>query len=60
MSLLSSFVTNQLIKSLEAQFLAHEPELQDAFVNEVAAAVNTIVTWVNEKIAAKQNHGAQS
>lgn len=57
MSLLSSFVTNQLIKSLEAQFVAHEGDLKDAFVNEVADAVNTVVSWVNDKIAAKQNAG---
>lgn len=57
MSLLSSFVTNQLIKSLEAQFVSHEGDLKDAFVNEVAEAVNTVVSWVNDKIAAKQNAG---
>lgn len=54
MSLLSSFITNQLLKSLEAQFVAHEPDLQEAFVNEVSDAVHTVVTWVNEKLEAKQ------
>jgi len=51
MSLLSTFITNHLIKSLEVQFTAHEPELQQAFVDEVAAAVNDVVTWVNSKIS---------
>ena len=54
MSLLSSFITNQLIKSIEDQFVAHEPEIQDAFVNEVAVAVNHVVSWVNDKLHAKQ------
>lgn len=54
MSLLSSFITNQLLKSLEAQFVAHEPDLQAAFVNEVAVAVNTVVSWVNDKLHASQ------
>ena len=51
MSLLSSFVTNELIKALEAEFIKHEPELKDAFVDEVTAAVNSVVSWVNSKIA---------
>ncbi len=50
MSLLSSFLMNQLVKDLEAQFIAHEPELQNAFVDEVTAAVNSVVSWVNSKI----------
>lgn len=57
MSLLSSFITNHLLQSLEAEFMSHEPELQEAFINEVSAAVNTVVTWVNDKIADKQNVG---
>jgi hypothetical protein len=54
MSLLSSFITNQLIKSLEHQFLAHEPELQEAFVNEVAEAVSDVVAWLNSKLSTSQ------
>jgi hypothetical protein len=57
MSLLSSFITDHVIKALEAQFVAHEPEMAEAFVNEVSAAVNAVVNWVNEKVAAKQNAG---
>lgn len=55
MSLLSSFISNQIIKGFEAELLEHEPELQDAFIHEVALAVNVVVDWVNEKIKNKQN-----
>tara|TARA_R110000868_G_scaffold302646_2_gene563184 strand:+ start:894 stop:1079 length:186 start_codon:yes stop_codon:yes gene_type:complete len=51
MSLLSSFIVNQLVKSLEAQFIAHEAELKDAFVDEIGLAVTSVVEWVNSKIA---------
>jgi hypothetical protein len=54
MSLLSSFVTKELITALEAEFVKHEPELQTAFVDEVTAAVNSVVSWVNSKIALRQ------
>lgn len=54
MSLLSSFITNQLIKSLESEFIAHEPELKDAFVNEVSVAVADVVAWVNSKLSSSQ------
>jgi hypothetical protein len=50
MSLLTSFITNQLIKTLESQFAAHEPQMQMAFVAEVAAALNDVMSWVNAKV----------
>jgi hypothetical protein len=59
MSLLSSFITNQLIKSLESEFISHEPELKDAFVQEVATAVADVVAWVNSKISTSQPVEAQ-
>ena len=59
MSLLSSFITNQLIKSLESEFISHEPELKDAFVQEVTAAVADVVAWVNSKISTSQPMEAQ-
>lgn len=54
MSLLSSFITNQLLKVLESEFQEHEAELQDAFVDEVAAALNDVVEWVNSKISTRE------
>lgn len=51
MSLLSTFVINQLVKELEAEFVAHEPELQQAFVNEVTSAIGSVMAWANEKLS---------
>ncbi len=51
MSLLSTFITNQLLAALETEFVKHEAELQDAFVDEVTDAVNSVVSWVNSKIS---------
>jgi hypothetical protein len=51
MSLLSTFVVNQLVKELEAEFASHEPELQQAFVNEITAAVASVMAWANEKLS---------
>lgn len=55
MSLLSSFITNQLLKSLEEEFVAHAPELQDAFLSELSEATKLITNWVEAKIAPKPN-----
>lgn len=50
MSLLSSFIVNQVVKALEAQFLSHVPELQEAFLNEVSALVKVMSDWVESKM----------
>ena len=50
MSLLSSFIKNQLVKALEDEFLSHSAELQQAFVNEVEAFAGEILSWIKEKI----------
>jgi len=50
MSLLSSFIQNQLLKALEAEFAAHSGDLQAAFVAEVEAFTNEVLSWVKDKI----------
>lgn len=50
MSLLSSFVTNQLLKALESEFISHEPDIQNAFANEVQVFASTIMNWANNKL----------
>ncbi len=50
MSLLSSFIQNQLIAALEAEFVAHSADLQAAFIKEVAALAKTVGVWVEGKI----------
>lgn len=60
MSLLSSFITNQLIKSLEAEFIAHEPQMQEAFINELGVVVNKVVQWLNDKVDQKSKQSGAS
>jgi hypothetical protein len=51
MNLLSSFIVNHIIKALEAAFLSHIPELQQQFLNEVAAVVKMITDWIESKLS---------
>ena len=53
MSLLSSFIAGHVVKALEQQLLAHEPDLQAAFVSEVEQFVGTLAQWVNSKLQPK-------
>jgi hypothetical protein len=55
MSLLSSFIKNQLIKSLEAEFVAHAPDLQALFVKELESFASEVLTWINEKLIHTNN-----
>jgi len=52
MSLLSSFIANHLVATLEAEFLKHEPDMQAAFVNEVQAFAVQVGEWLNSKLNA--------
>lgn len=51
MSLISSFIQNQLLKALEAEFAAHSGDIQTAFVAEIEAFANDIMDWVKSKAA---------
>jgi hypothetical protein len=50
MSLLSSFVQNQLLKAIETEFAAHAPDIQEAIVAEVQAFANQALQWVESKL----------
>jgi hypothetical protein len=50
MSLLSSFIVSHVVKALEAQFISHVPELQQAFLNEVSSLVKVVSDWVESKM----------
>ena len=50
MSLLSSFIQNQLLKAIEAEFRAHETQIQSVIVNEVKAFAGKAMEWVNDKV----------
>lgn len=49
MSLLSSFIQNQLLKAIESEFVAHEPDIQSAIVSEVESFANQALQWVKNK-----------
>ncbi len=51
MSLLSSFIASHIVDSLEKEFLSHEPELQEAFLNEVKDFAEVVGNWLKEKLA---------
>lgn len=50
MSLLSSFIQNQLVKALEAEFVAHSGDIQAAFVGEVESFATELLSWVKNKV----------
>ncbi len=62
MSLLSNFIVNHVVKALEHQFLSHVPELQKAFLDEVASLVKVVSDWIESKLSGKgeSNDGKES
>lgn len=52
MSLLSSFIQNQLLKAIEAEFVNHSADIQNVIVGEVQAFASEAVAWVESKIGA--------
>lgn len=59
MSLISSFVTNQLLKALENEFVNHEQEIQDAIIAELALVADNVKNWVEQKLQHKAAQAAQ-
>lgn len=59
MSLLSSFIRNQLLKGLEDEFVSHLPEVQEKIVEEVGSFVEECSQWVNSKLGAKEDASSQ-
>lgn len=54
MSLLSSFIQNQLIKAIEAEFINHSADMQAIIVNEVKSFIEQGAAWVESKINHQQ------
>lgn len=50
MSLLSSFIRNQLLKGLEDEFVSHEPDIQDVIVEQINSFAAECLEWVNSKL----------
>lgn len=51
MSLLSSFIAKHLVSSLESAFIAHAPDLQEAFLNEVKLFLGEVDSWLTSKVS---------
>jgi len=50
MSLLSSFIRNQLLKAVEEEFQAHTPEMKAMVINEMQAFAAECTDWVAKKL----------
>ena len=50
MSLLSTFISTQLLKAIEHEFVNHEPEMQAVILNEVQAFVAEATAWIGNKL----------
>jgi hypothetical protein len=50
MSLLSSFIQNQLLKALEAEFLTHTPDVQQFLAQEASQLANQMLQWAENKL----------
>jgi hypothetical protein len=49
MSLMSAFITSNLLPAIESELLAHEPEIQAQIINELGALSLQIGEWVAAK-----------
>lgn len=50
MSILSSFIRNQLLKGLEDEFVSHEPEIQEEIVQQIGEFAAECLEWVHSKL----------
>jgi hypothetical protein len=50
MSLLSSFIRNQLLKGLEEEFVSHESDIQESILEQIEAFASECMEWVNSKL----------
>lgn len=53
MSLLSSFIRNQLLKAVEQEFHEHEPHIKELIIKEVGDFASECVAWVESKVSPK-------
>ena len=52
MSLLSSFVTTQLMAAIEHEFANHESEIQSAIISELQNFMGLCANWIESKVNA--------
>ena len=58
MSLLSQFVANHVVAALEAQLLAHAPDVQAAFLAELQAFSGQVNAWIEAKTSRSTSTGS--
>lgn len=51
MSILLSFVKNQLLKTFEAEFVKAEPEMKAVIINEMQDLASDALIWAKDKIS---------
>lgn len=54
MSLLSNFISTQLIQALEHEFVNHAPDVQSLIVTEIQNFLTQGAAWVESKINHQQ------
>ncbi len=50
MSLLSSFISKQLVNALENEFINHSPEIQATIISEIQEFLAEAAAWVESKL----------
>lgn len=50
MSLLSTFISTQLIKALEHEFVNHAPEIQQVIIQELQDFLAQGAAWIENKV----------
>ncbi len=50
MSLLSTFISTQLINAIEHEFINHSPEIQAVIINEIQNFLAEGNSWLESKI----------
>lgn len=52
MSLLSSFIRNQLLKAVEQEIAGHAPEAKQVAIEQMQAFGQEVIEWAEKKIEA--------
>jgi hypothetical protein len=50
MSLLSAFISTQLMKAIENEFVNHSPEIQSIIISEIQNLIAEGTAWIDSKL----------
>jgi hypothetical protein len=51
MNVLATFISTQLIKAIESEFINHSPEIQAAIIHQIQNFLIEGTIWVENKLA---------